>query len=114
MSPERFEHLLTLVSPYIQKKSCRSRDPISPAERLVLTLRYLASGDSQQSQSFNFRLGKSTICHIIWDTCIGIWNALSNVYLKSLAAHLTGKLLQKKCLGNGIFHIVSGQLMGSM
>ena len=25
------------------KKACRSRDPISPAERLVVTLRYLAS-----------------------------------------------------------------------
>ena len=39
MSPERLEHLLTLVAPYIQKKACRSRDPISPAERLVVTLR---------------------------------------------------------------------------
>ncbi|KAL9977992.1 hypothetical protein ACROYT_G015463 [Oculina patagonica] len=83
MSPERFEHLLTLVAPYIQKKACRSCDPISPAERLVVTLRYLATGDSQQSQSFNFRIGKSTICHIIQETCIGIWNALSDVYLKS-------------------------------
>lgn len=83
MSPERFEHLLTLVAPYIEKKACRSRDPISPAERLVVTLRYLATGDSQQSQSFNFRMGKSTICHIIQETCIGIWNALSEVYLKS-------------------------------
>ena len=32
MSPERFEHLLTPVAPYIQKKACRSRDLISPAE----------------------------------------------------------------------------------
>ena len=81
-SPERFEHLLTLVAPYIEKKACRTRDPISLAERLVMTLRYLATGDSQQSQSFNFRIGKSTICHIIQETCIGIWNALSDVYLK--------------------------------
>ena len=27
MSPERFEHLRTLVAPYIEKKACRSRDP---------------------------------------------------------------------------------------
>ena len=32
MSPEHFDHLLILVAPYIQKKACRSRDPISPAE----------------------------------------------------------------------------------
>ena len=34
---------LWTFAPYIQKKACRSRDPISPAERLVVTLRYLAS-----------------------------------------------------------------------
>eukprot|EP00795_Rhopilema_esculentum_P007930 gene7930-13823_t len=55
MSPERFEHLLQLVGPYMQIKQCRSREPISNAERLALTIRYLASGDSQQSVSFNFR-----------------------------------------------------------
>ena len=37
MSPERFDHLLTLVGPLIAKKPCRLRDPISPAERLMLT-----------------------------------------------------------------------------
>ena len=81
MSPERFENLLSLVGPLIAKKKCRSREPLSPAERLVITLRYLASGDSQQSQSFNFRAGRSTICHIIRDTCDGIWNALNGKYL---------------------------------
>ena len=51
---------------------------MSPAERLVMTLRYLATGDSQQSQCF-----KSTICHLIHETCIGIWSALGDVYSKS-------------------------------
>ena len=82
MSPERLEHLLSLVGPLITKKSCRSRDPISPGERLVLTLRYLASGDSQQSQSFNFRIGRSTVCAIIKETCDAIWTALKDLYVK--------------------------------
>ena len=56
MSPERFEHLLRLVAPLISKKKTKLRIPIGPAERLYLTLRYLASGDSQQSQSFHFRI----------------------------------------------------------
>ena len=81
MSPERFENLLSLFGPLIAKKKCRSREPFSPDERLVITLRYLATGDSQQSQSFNFRAGRSTICHIIRDTCDGIWNALNGKYL---------------------------------
>ena len=81
MSPERLEHLLSMVGPYLQKKRCRSRESISPSERLVITLRFLASGDSQQSQSFNFRVGKSTVCQIVRQTCQGIWNALNEKYL---------------------------------
>eukprot|EP00794_Sanderia_malayensis_P000867 gene867-161_t len=83
MSPERLEHLLTLVGPLLAKKKCRSRETISPPERLVITLRYLATGDSQQSHSFNFRVGKATVCHIIRDTCEALWIALHNTYLNA-------------------------------
>ena len=31
MSPERVEHLISLVGPFVSKKQCRSRDMISPA-----------------------------------------------------------------------------------
>ena len=41
--------MLWRFAPYIQKEACRSRDPISPAERLVVTLRYLASWQFQIS-----------------------------------------------------------------
>jgi hypothetical protein len=45
MSPERYEHLLSLVGPFIKKQSTRMREAISPSERLTVRLRYLASGD---------------------------------------------------------------------
>ena len=83
MSPERLEHLVCLVGPYIAKKFCRSREPISPSERIVITLRYLGTGDSQQSQSFNFLVGRSTVCMIIQETCDGIWDALHETYLRA-------------------------------
>ena len=82
MSPDRFENFLQLVGPYIVKQRCRSRETITPAERLTITLRYLASGDSQQSQSFNFRVGRTTVCNIIHETCKGIWHTLNTTYLK--------------------------------
>ena len=82
MSPERFEDLLTLVGPFIAKKPCRSRNPISEAERLMVTLRYLATGDSQQSHSFLFRIGKSTISNLLRATCEAIWVTLKEQYLK--------------------------------
>lgn len=83
MSPERLEHLLSLVGPLITKARCRGRHSIPPEEWLVITLRYLATGDSQQSQSFNSRVGRSTVCAIIKETCAAIWMALKDTYLKS-------------------------------
>ena len=46
MTHQRFECLLSLVGPHLQRKTTRMREPISAAERLVLTLKFLASGDS--------------------------------------------------------------------
>ena len=81
MSPERFDHLLSLVGPLISKLATRFRNPISPSERLAVTLHYLATGDSQQSQSFDFGIGKSTVSNIIRETCDGICQALLEKYL---------------------------------
>ena len=54
--------------------------PIPAAERLALTIQYLASGDSQQSISFSYRMGKTTVSNIIQETCQAIWDALNADY----------------------------------
>ena len=59
MSPQSFDYLLTLVGPRIRKKDTNFRKAIPPAERLAITLRFLASGESQQSLAFLFRVGRS-------------------------------------------------------
>ena len=48
MTPERLEELLCLVGPYLIK----TLEPISPGELLAVTVRFLATGDSQQSIAF--------------------------------------------------------------
>ena len=63
------------------KEQCRSRNSISEAERLMVTLRYLATGDSQQSYSFLFRIGKSTLLNLFRETCKAIWLALQEQYM---------------------------------
>ena len=74
MSPDQFQHLLSMVvPPLISEKSWTSRTPISPQEKLILTLRFLASENSQQSQSFGFRLGKATVCNAIFETTLAVW-----------------------------------------
>ena len=52
------------------------RRPISPGERLAVTFCYLVAGDSMQTISFSYRLGHSTVCHIMDDTCQAIWEVL--------------------------------------
>ena len=36
MTPQRFEHLLSLVGPHLQRTTTKMREPISPAERQVI------------------------------------------------------------------------------
>lgn len=45
MDTASFQYLLKLVTPFIMKENTRMRESISPAERLALTLRHLATGD---------------------------------------------------------------------
>ena len=82
MSPESFKYLLNVVGPQISKKDTRFRKSISAAERLCLTLHYLAYGGSQQSLSFSFRIAKSTISNIVNETCSAIWECLKDGYLR--------------------------------
>ena len=49
----------------------------------LMPFRYLATGDSLQTISFSYRVGHSTVCRIIFDTCRAIWDNLMPIYLKS-------------------------------
>ena len=71
MSPRRFKHLLTLIAPKITKKNKTTnyREPFLPDQRLSLTLRHLATGESQISLSLQYRIGRQTISKIIPETC---------------------------------------------
>ena len=83
MSTERMEHLLSLVAPLITKTDTNFRKAISPAQRLVLTLRFLASGDSQISLTYLFHMGKKTVSRVISETCETLHEILCNKYLNA-------------------------------
>ena len=51
-------------------------------KRLAITIRYLASGNSQQSLGWTHCIGKTTISKIIKETTNAIWEVLKEVYLK--------------------------------
>ena len=83
MSPERFDHLLTLVREEIEKKDAAFRKSFSAAGGLTKTLRYLGSGETQQSLLYNYRIGRSAVSTAIAETCKAIYTALKDRYLKS-------------------------------
>ena len=76
MSSERFNHLADLLRPLITKE-VRCRIPISVEETPAVTLRYLATGNSQRNLAFSFKLGRSTINQIVTDVCTSLWDVLS-------------------------------------
>ena len=88
MSKPRFDDLLALVGPLLARRDnywSKQRANITPAERLALTIRYLATGNSQVSISFSYRIGRSTICKIVRETCDALWKSLQPLYVKAPA-----------------------------
>jgi hypothetical protein len=49
---------------------------------LFTYIRYLASGDQQKSVAKNYRVGRSTLCKIIHECTIAIYESLQPSYLK--------------------------------
>ncbi|KYM98502.1 Putative nuclease HARBI1 [Cyphomyrmex costatus] len=82
MSVTQFEELLCMIAPFITKQTV-IREPISAEERLCMTLRFLASGDSMTSISYQYLVGLTTVSKIIEETCNTIWNCLVKKVLPS-------------------------------
>ena len=83
MSPESFDVLLRHVEPHISNENMRFRESVPASTRLAVSLRYLGSVESQQSLSWSFRLGRTTVSKIVRKTCEAIWKVLSQIYLRS-------------------------------
>ncbi|XP_069624017.1 uncharacterized protein [Ranitomeya imitator] len=81
MSIETFDVLLSHVKDEIHHHRSTFRESISAEQRLVVTVRYLATGETFASLHYQFRLGKSTICQLVRETCDAIWNNLQPLVL---------------------------------
>ena len=77
------EHRLSLVAALITKTDTNFRKAIPSAQRLMLTLRFLASKDSQISLTYLYRMGKKTVSRVISETCEALYEVLCNKYLNA-------------------------------
>ncbi|CAF4884599.1 unnamed protein product [Pieris macdunnoughi] len=76
MSPTDFEYLLTIIAPKISRQDTIMRSAISPQDRLALTLRFLATGDSFTSLQYTFRISKQSMSCIVPEVCEAIIKSL--------------------------------------
>ena len=60
----QFNYLLEHLSPILQKEDTNTRKCIDPAERICLTLRYLATGESFHSLEYQFPINIGCVCKI--------------------------------------------------
>lgn len=80
MSPAIFNMLTELVRNAISKRNF-IRESLSPAHRLAITLRFLATGDGYPSIAYAFRIGVSTAHIVILETCKALWEILQPIYM---------------------------------
>ncbi|XP_034065944.1 protein ALP1-like [Gymnodraco acuticeps] len=80
--PVQFHTLEELITPITQRENTNYPDCISVGTRLMVTLRFLATGESFRSLSYQFRVGVSTIRQFVPETCTAIYEVLKEKYLK--------------------------------
>ncbi|KAM3921502.1 uncharacterized protein RB166_010894 [Leptodactylus fuscus] len=83
MPPEAFDVLVEHMGPHLLHQDTNMRKALSPTERLVITLRFLATGESFASLHLQFRVGQSTISGIVRSTCHLIWQHLQPIAMPS-------------------------------
>lgn len=72
------EYILNNVGPLIAKTDTIMRKAIPAQERLAITLRFLASGDSFKSLSFLFKVSTQTVSRCVHETCDALIKVLQN------------------------------------
>ncbi|XP_059355134.1 uncharacterized protein si:dkey-121j17.6 [Carassius carassius] len=83
MTTEEFEFLLRMVGPLITKQHTKMRRAIPPRDRLSVTLRFLATGETFSSLSSHHGIGASTISQIVMETCGALYQLMKKDYLNT-------------------------------
>jgi hypothetical protein len=78
MHSDDYDLLLNLIGPKIARKNTVFREAVSVQERLAVTLRFLATGDSYTSLQYLFKFSKQSISKIVPEVCEAIVEVLKH------------------------------------
>ncbi|XP_063912883.1 putative nuclease HARBI1 [Zophobas morio] len=81
MSIATFEKLLAKIEPHISRHDTMLRESISARVRLLLTLRFLATGERYINLHYSFRISVPSISLIIPETVAAVYKVLKDEYL---------------------------------
>ena len=121
MNYQSFKSLVDAIAPQVVKKSTKMRSAISVSERLALTIRFLATGESFRSLEYQFRISRRAISYIDLEVRRAIYSEFSGscltfpksedewrqIELSSLCRHTRWKAY---CHGSMRFRILLLQL----
>lgn len=78
MSATDFEYLIQKIGPIVTKSDTNMRKAIPVQERLAVTLRFLATGDSFVSLSYLFKFSSQTVSRCVQNVCQALNQQLKN------------------------------------
>uniref|UniRef100_A0A182WHM4 Transposase Helix-turn-helix domain-containing protein n=1 Tax=Anopheles minimus TaxID=112268 RepID=A0A182WHM4_9DIPT len=81
MGKSDFDYLVSAIGPKIKRNDTQLRRAITVEERLMITLRYLATRDEYSKLQFLFRVSKQSISQIVPEVCRCLNEALQD-YIK--------------------------------
>lgn len=82
MDASTFDELLNLMKPHLSKQDTAMRRSIPADERLIATLRFLATGRSYEDLKFTTGISAQALGRIIPETCKTLYEVLQKDYLK--------------------------------
>ena len=94
-----FDFIVGKISHLISPRQMSNFDdylPIMSDERRALTLRYIATGESFQSLSFQFRISLNAVSYIIKGCCNALVDELLPVFVKTLSSEQEWLEISKK------------------
>jgi hypothetical protein len=79
MTPEKFDALLNMIAPKIERQNTQMRDAISPRVMLKVTLYFMATGNGYRTLQYFFRVSKASVSNFIPEVSNAIYDSLHNI-----------------------------------